>query len=173
MFEGMQRNGSIARRFGPMEVLQMLLPRTAVAFLSVSLLIGGAACRKSDAVHGTIAPPDVAAAPSDATTTSSGLAFRVLAAGAGGRHPTNDSRVLVNYTGWTTDGAIIDGVPAGTEPAVVRLSEAIPDWREGLRMMVEGEKRRFWIPPHLAYAGEIGKPQGVVVYDITLVRIVD
>ncbi|HEX6972901.1 MAG TPA: FKBP-type peptidyl-prolyl cis-trans isomerase [Vicinamibacterales bacterium] len=148
--------------------------RPAVAaVLAITLTLAGTACRKAEAVRGTIAPPDVAEPPGDAVTTPSGLAFRVLVAGNGHARPSAESRVLVNYTGWTTDGQVIDGAPVGTEPAVIRVSDVIPGWQEGLRLMVEGEKRRFWIPAHLAYAGEPGKPQGMLVYDISLVRVVD
>lgn len=150
-----------------------LLRAAAAVVLSLSLFIAGVACRNGESVHGTIAPPDVEAPPPDASRTSSGLAFRILASGTGHRRPVGNSRVLVNYTGWTTDGRIIDGVPVGTEPAVVRLNEVIAGWQEGLCLMVEGEKRRFWIPSHLAYAGVPDKPQGMLVYDVTLVRVVD
>ncbi len=150
-----------------------LLRAAATVVLSLALLIGGTACRKGEATLGTIAPPDVAAPPEDASRTSTGLAFRVLASGTGQRRPAGDSRVLVNYTGWTTDGRIIDAEPVGTEPAVVRLNEVIAGWQEGIRLMVEGEKRRFWIPGHLAYDGVPDRPQGMLVYDITLVRVVD
>ena len=37
--------------------------------------------------------------------------------------------------------------------------------------MVEGEKRRFWIPGALAYDGVPGRPQGLLVFDIELIRI--
>lgn len=151
----------------------MSLGRVAVGVSVVAVLLGGPACRRAPAVRGTVAPPDVAAAPADATVTSSGLAFRVLARGGSGRRPSVDSRVLVNYTGWTTDGRIIDGAPIGSEPVPVHLAEVMPGWQEGLRMMVEGDKRRFWIPPALTFAHDPSRPQGTLVYDITLVRIVD
>jgi len=38
--------------------------------------------------------------------------------------------------------------------------------------MVEGEKRRFWIPSRLAYDGQPGMPQGTLVFDIELLKIV-
>jgi peptidylprolyl isomerase len=151
----------------------MTLGRVALCIGFACVLTAGAACRQAEAVRGTVAPPDVAAAPADATVTPTGLAFRVLARGGHGRHPSPESRVLVNYTGWTTDGRIIDGAPVGTEPAAFRMTDVMPGWQEGLRMMVEGDKCRFWIPPALAFAHDPGKPQGTLVYDITLVRIVE
>ena len=39
--------------------------------------------------------------------------------------------------------------------------------------MVEGEQRRFWIPEELAYGGQAGRPAGMLVFDVELIRIVD
>ena len=39
--------------------------------------------------------------------------------------------------------------------------------------MVEGEKRRFWIPQKLAYRGQSGYPRGMLVFDIELIEILD
>ena len=47
----------------------------------------------------------------------------------------------------------------------------IDGWTEGVQLMVEGEKRRFWIPARLAYEGSPGKPQGMLVFDIELIKI--
>ena len=116
-------------------------------------------------------PPDVAAAPSDAQRTPSNMAYKVLQPGAGTRHPRPNSEVTVHYTGWTTDGRTFDSSVSRGEPSTFRLDEVIAGWTEGLQMMVEGEKRRFWIPGRLAYDGAPGKPQGTLVFDIELIRI--
>ncbi len=117
------------------------------------------------------APADVAAAPADATVTATGLASRVLTPGRGTRHPRPNSRVTVHYTGWTTDGQSFDSSVARGEPASFGLDEVIPGWTQGVQMMVEGEKRRFWIPAALAYADRPDAPQGMLVFDIELIRI--
>lgn len=114
-------------------------------------------------------PPDVAAAPADAARTGSNLASRVVTPGTGTRHPRPNSRVTVHYTGWTTDGKMFDS--SRGEPSTFGLDEVIPGWTEGLQLMVEGEKRRFWIPGKLAYDGAPGKPQGTLVFDVELIRI--
>ena len=116
------------------------------------------------------APPDVAAAPADAVRTSSNLASKVLQAGTGTRHPRPNSQVTVHYTGWTTDGEMFDSSVVGGEPSTFGLDEVIPGWTEGVQLMVEGEKRRFWIPARLAYEGVPGRPQGLLVFDIELIR---
>jgi FKBP-type peptidyl-prolyl cis-trans isomerase len=117
------------------------------------------------------APPDVAAPPSDSLKTSSGLSTRVLQKGTGQRHPRATETVVVHYTGWQTDGTMFDSSVQRGQPAEFRLNEVIAGWTEGVQMMVEGEKRRFWIPPVLAYAGQRDKPQGMLVFDIELLDI--
>ena len=116
-------------------------------------------------------PSDVAAAPADATRTSTNLASRVIAHGTGTRHPRPNSTVTVHYTGWTTDGKTFDSSVSRGQPSTFGLDEVIAGWTEGVQMMVEGEKRRFWIPGRLAYEGAPGKPQGTLVFDIELIRI--
>ena len=117
------------------------------------------------------APPDVAAPPADAVRTPSGLATKVLTPGTGTRHPRPNSEVRVHYTGWTTDGQMFDSSVARGEPITFSVDGVIPGWTEGLQMMVEGEKRRFWIPAKLAYEGVPSRPQGMLVFDVELIRI--
>src|SRR5688572_5078632 len=117
------------------------------------------------------APADVAAPPADATKTASGLATRVMTPGAGTRHPRASSRVKVHYSGWTTDGQMFDSSVARNEPISFGLNQVIAGWTEGVQLMVEGETRRLWIPEKLAYGGMRGAPQGMLVFDVELVKI--
>jgi len=117
------------------------------------------------------APSDVAAPPTDAVTTASGLATKVLSPGTGTRHPRANSKVRVHYTGWTTDGRMFDSSVARNEPISFGLNRVIPGWTEGVQLMVEGEKRRLWIPQNLAYDGAPGPPKGMLVFDVELLAI--
>ena len=117
------------------------------------------------------APSDVAAPPADASQTSSGLATKVISPGTGTRHPRASSRVKVHYSGWTTDGQMFDSSVARDEPISFGLNQVIPGWTEGVQLMVEGETRRLWIPERLAYGGQRGAPQGMLVFDVELIRI--
>ena len=119
------------------------------------------------------APPDVEAPPADAARTASGLASKVLKAGIGSTHPKPNSRVRVHYTGWTTDGEMFDSSVARGEPIVFGLSEVIAGWTEGVQLMVAGEKRRMWIPTELAYNNAPGAPQGMLVFDVELIDILE
>ena len=117
------------------------------------------------------APPDVAVPAPDATVTASGLATKVLQPGVGTRHPRGNSRVRVHYTGWTTDGQMFDSSVVRNDPISFGLNQVIAGWTEGVQLMVEGEKRRLWIPEKLAYAGQRGAPQGMLVFDVELIKI--
>ncbi len=114
-------------------------------------------------------PPDVAAAPADAEKSATGLAWKVLEKGTGTKHPAAADIVTVEYTGWTTDGKNFDSsIPRG-RPATLPLNRVIPGWTEGVQLMVDGEKRRFWIPQDLAYKGRPGPPAGMLVFDVKLI----
>ena len=117
------------------------------------------------------APPDVSAPPSDATVSASGLATKVLEPGTGSQRPRANSRVKVHYSGWTTDGQMFDSSVARNEPISFGLNQVIAGWTEGVQLMVEGEKRRLWIPERLAYGGQRGAPQGMLVFDVELIKI--
>jgi len=119
----------------------------------------------------TTAPADVAAPPPDAQKTKSGLAYKVLKAGTGTDHPKRSSKVTVHYTGWTTDGKMFDSSVAKGQPATFPLDQVIPGWTEGVQLMVEGEKTRFWIPQRIAYDGQQGMPSGMLVFDVELIAI--
>jgi len=130
------------------------------------------ACAGPGEVRQIPPPPDVAAVPADALRTGTNLASKVIAPGKGTRHPRPNSQVTVHYTGWTTDGRTFYSSVSRGEPSTFGLDEVIEGWTEGVQLMVEGEKRRFWIPARMAYEGAPGKPQGMLVFDIELIKIV-
>ncbi len=119
-------------------------------------------------------PADVKAAPADAKKTASGLAYKVVTKGKGTKHPALTDRVTVHYSGWTPDGKMFDSSVARGEPTTFGLKQVIPGWTEGVQLMVEGEKTRFWIPSELAYGDKPkrpGAPAGPLVFDIELISI--
>ncbi|MCB9593761.1 MAG: FKBP-type peptidyl-prolyl cis-trans isomerase [Sandaracinaceae bacterium] len=148
-----------------------------VVHLLAACLLLVAACSEgsgSGAVGAVVpAPSDVAAPPDDAERTASGLASRVLVAGTGTVHPGPTTTVEVHYSGWTTDGEMFDSSVARGESIEFPLDGVIAGWTEGLQLMVEGESRRLWIPEELAYRGQPGRPAGMLVFDVQLIRIVN
>ncbi len=102
-------------------------------------------------------------------TTASHLQYQVLAEGAGNT-PTATDFVTVNYTGSLISGQVFDRGEAIGFP----LNGVIPGWTEGLQLMKEGGKSRFFIPSDLAY-GEKGigpiPPDSALIFDIELLKI--
>lgn len=119
-------------------------------------------------------PENVAAAPSHAEVTESGLASIVLLEGSGSEKPGPRDTVEVHYSGWTKDGKLFDSSVARGEKISFPLDGVIPGWTEGLQLMTVGEKRRFWIPAAMAY-GETpsrpGAPAGDLTFDVELFGI--
>jgi FKBP-type peptidyl-prolyl cis-trans isomerase len=124
-----------------------------------------------EAPEGLAAPDDVAAPPADAEVTETGLASKLLEAGTGTRHPRSSDRVRVHYSGWQTDGRLFDSSYRRGVPSEFPLDGVIDGWTEGLQLMVEGERRRFWIPEELAYRGARDRPSGMLVFDVELIAI--
>jgi FKBP-type peptidyl-prolyl cis-trans isomerase len=118
-------------------------------------------------------PTDVKAAPEEAEKTASGLASKILSKGTGAEHPSAADTVTVHYSGWTTDGKLFDSSVKRGQPASFPLNGVIKGWTEGVQLMLEGEKRRFWIPADLAYGENPGggRPGGMLVFDIELLSI--
>ena len=114
-------------------------------------------------------PRTVKAPPTAALKTKSGLRHQLIKRGTGKVHPKIGDMVTVNYTGWTTDGKTFD-TTVGRRPETFGVDEVIKGWTEGLQLMVEGEKRRFWIPEPLAYRGRKA-PYGMLVFDVELLKI--
>lgn len=109
--------------------------------------------------------------------TPSGLQYEVLKEGTGPKATANDM-VLVNYTGMLLSGKVFDSTKTGGEekPRPMPVAGMIPGWTEGMQLMNQGAKYRFWMPPSLAY-GEMGAGQGVIPpnavisFDVELVAI--
>lgn len=106
-------------------------------------------------------------------TTASGLQYKVLTAGTG-KSPVATDKVEVHYHGTLTDGSVFDSSVQRGEPITFPLNGVIPGWTEGLQLMKEGGKVRFFIPPGLAYgaqgSGAIG-PNEVLIFDVDLITV--
>jgi FKBP-type peptidyl-prolyl cis-trans isomerase len=120
------------------------------------------------------APPDVAEAPPQAAKTPSGLASKVLSKGKGTKTPGRHDKVIINFTGWTSEGKVIDSSVPDGEPRTVLMDDLIAGLAEGLRLMGKGETRRMWIPAALATSGQPRRrgPAEPSVFDVELVDFV-
>jgi len=108
------------------------------------------------------------------SVTSSGLQYEVITPGTG-KNPTETDMVKVHYTGTLIDGSKFDSsVDRGT-PAEFPLNGVIKGWTEGLQLMKEGAKWKFYIPYELAY-GENGRPPqippaSVLIFEVELLEV--
>ena len=100
--------------------------------------------------------------------------YEVLTEGTGSVSPKGSDRVKVHYHGTLIDGSVFDSSVARGQPIDFSLNQVIKGWTEGLQLMVEGEKTRFYIPSDLAYgdrgAGPIG-PASVLIFEVKLLGI--
>jgi FKBP-type peptidyl-prolyl cis-trans isomerase len=141
-----------------------------LSFLALALLVAAPLMAQAPKVSVATPPPDVAAPPADAAKTASGLASKVITPGTGKTHPGRADIVTVHYTGWKTDGSMFDSSVLKGKPLSFPLDRVIAGWTEGVQLMVEGEKRRLWIPESLAYKGQ-REPKGMLVFDVELIAI--
>jgi hypothetical protein len=103
-------------------------------------------------------------------TTASGLQYKVLEAGEGGK-PTDADVALVSYKGSLRDGTVFDQ----NERTPMPVAQVVPGFSEGLKQMQKGGKYRLWIKPELGYgARETGPipPNSLLVFDVEMIEFI-
>jgi len=108
-------------------------------------------------------------------TLPSGLQYQVLREG-NGRKPKATDQVKCHYEGMLVDGTLFDSSIQRGEPATFPLNGVIAGWTEGLQLMQEGAKYRFFIPYHLGYgergAGGSIPPFSALMFDVELLEVI-
>ena len=108
-------------------------------------------------------------------TLPSGLQYQVLKEG-NGKKPTAKDTVMCHYEGFLIDGTVFDSSVQRGEPATFPLQQVIAGWTEGLQLMQEGAKYRFFIPYRLGYgeggAGSSIPPFAALIFDVELIQVV-
>ncbi len=114
------------------------------------------------------------AAKDDVHVTPSGLQYMVIKEG-NGKKPSATDTVVCHYEGTLIDGKMFDSSIKRGEPASFALNQVIAGWTEGLQLMQEGAKFRFFIPYHLGYgergAGPSIPPFSALVFDVELIEV--
>jgi FKBP-type peptidyl-prolyl cis-trans isomerase FkpA len=108
------------------------------------------------------------------TTTASGLQYKVLTEGTG-KSPKATDTVLVHYAGTLINGTEFDSSYKRKEPIEFPLNGVIAGWTEGVQLMKEGAKFRFFIPSKLAYgtrgAGRDIGPNQTLIFEVELLKV--
>jgi FKBP-type peptidyl-prolyl cis-trans isomerase len=112
---------------------------------------------------------------SGVNVTGSGLQYEVIREGNGPKPAATDT-VRVHYKGALTDGSVFDSSYSRGEPIEFPLTGVIPGWTEGLQLMGEGGKYRFFIPSVLGYGpqgvgGQI-PPYATLIFEVELLNII-
>lgn len=107
-------------------------------------------------------------------TLPSGLQYQVLKEG-NGKKPSATDQVVCHYEGTLIDGTVFDSSYQRNQPATFGLNQVIAGWTEGVQLMQEGAKYRFFIPYKLAYgergAGAQIPPFAALVFDVELIEV--
>lgn len=108
------------------------------------------------------------------TVTASGLQYEVLSEGTG-RQPKATDTVRCHYEGTLLDGTVFDSSYRRDEPCDFGLNQVIRGWTEGVQLMKEGAKYRFFIPYNLAYgergAGADIPPYAALIFVVELIKV--
>ena len=107
-------------------------------------------------------------------TTESGLQYEIITEGTG-KAPIETSIVVAHYSGTLIDGTVFDS-SYDKKPIEIALNGVIRGWTEGLQLMKEGAKFKFYIPTELAYGMNVrpgGKiePNMALIFEVELVEV--
>lgn len=109
-------------------------------------------------------------------TTPSGLQYEVLKQANSKRRPSSNSQVKAHYIGTLIDGSVFDSSVDRGQAFVFYVNRVIKGWQEGIMLMEEGDKFRFYIPEYLAYgekgAGNRIPPFSTLIFEVELLEVI-
>ena len=110
----------------------------------------------------------------DVNTTENGLQYQILAEGTGVTPGPTDT-VEVHYTGTLIDGTKFDSSYDHNKPYKAPVNGGIKGWIEGLQLMKEGARYKFYIPASLGYgdryAGPTIRPGSTLIFEVELLKV--
>lgn len=106
--------------------------------------------------------------------TGSGLQYAVLDE-VPGQIPDLFCTVKIHQRALLLDGKVLEDTYRLNRPDEVKLEELIEGLQEGLQLMTEGSRYKFWVPSELGWGhkgtGNKIPPNVVIVFDIRLLEI--
>lgn len=127
--------------------------RTICTIIAAALLVWTMGCSPPPPSGPNVVDAD---APTEFTSTDSGLKYRILRRG-NGKKPTASSRVTVDYSGWLDNGMVFDSSYERHDSTSFSLGNVVPGWTEGMQLVSEGGMIELEVPPELGY-GARGQP---------------
>ena len=116
-------------------------------------------------------PPNLKAPPKGAKRERSGLAHKRIVRGTGRYRPHHWDQVSVHYTLWDTSGRMVESTRMRDLPRSMQLFREAKWWSESVQKMVEGERRRVWVPERLRNPEKVKKSPGDIVADLELISV--
>lgn len=106
--------------------------------------------------------------------TASGLQYEVLTEGNGPKPSGPESKVTVHYHGTLINGEVFDSSVDRGETIDFPLNGVIKGWTEGVQLMNEGSKYKFYIPSDLAYGDRGPSPKipggSTLIFEVELIK---
>jgi len=108
-------------------------------------------------------------------TTESGLQYEVIEEGTG-ESPEETDIVRCHYHGTLIDGTVFESSVEKGDTAEFALNRVMPGWTEGLQLMKEGAKYKFYIPTELAYGQRVRQggpvePNMALIFEVELFEV--
>jgi FKBP-type peptidyl-prolyl cis-trans isomerase len=123
-----------------------------------------------DVIAAPATPPDVAAAPADATREKSGVAWKKIKT-ADGAKPDRWDAITIAYTGWDATGKIVDSSEVQGEPVTLAVKQLPKPLVEAVSGLAVGERVRVWFPASML--GRAGAATDDVCFEVELTEIKD
>ena len=107
--------------------------------------------------------------------TESGLQYQIIEEG-NGKTPDEFNSLLIHQRALLLNGTILEDTYRKNLPDEVTFEVLIDGLKEGILLMKEGSRFKFWVPPELGWGrkGTSGKipPFAVISFDIRLITVI-
>lgn len=145
-----------------------------ILYILLSLAVIAVSCKKDDVDEQTksddkIITDYLSANSLTATKHESGLYYMMTKEGTGGS-PNLQDTVIVNYTGYLTNGTVFD---KSADAMKFPLGKLIVGWQIGIGLMKSGGRSTLFIPSRLGYGSQqVGDipANSVLIFDVELVE---